>query len=134
MHRELVILSFLVHNNFVPKGVVKCSVVVLKPQIGVALDTQGLIHWLLAFAMLTLCLLSYLIFIFTNLKLCLASATHSFKWVKITPISPFLTKAYTRLFFFYQHIKYHILNRLKIKCDINQQDFKRVDLHFVKSE
>ena len=23
---------------------------------------------------------------------------------------------------------------LKIKCDINQQDLKRVDLHFVKSE
>ena len=27
-----------------------------------------------------------------------------------------------------------ILNMLKIKCDINQQDLKRVDLHFVKSE
>ena len=23
---------------------------------------------------------------------------------------------------------------LKIKCDINQQDLKRIDLHFVKSE
>ena len=29
--------------------------------------------------------------------------------------------------------KYHILNIL-IKCDINQQDLKRVNLHFVKSE
>ena len=35
--------------------------------------------------------------------------------------------------FFYEHIKYHILNMVKIKCDINQQDLKRVDLHFVKS-
>ena len=40
--------------------------------------------------------------------------------------------AYIRVFIFYKHIKYHISN--KIKCDINQQDFKRVDLHFVKSE
>ena len=39
-----------------------------------------------------------------------------------------------RVFIFYYHIKYHILNILKIKCDINQQDLKRVDLHFVKSE
>ena len=31
-------------------------------------------------------------------------------------------------------IKYHNLNMLKIKCDINQQDLKKVDLHFVKSE
>ena len=31
-------------------------------------------------------------------------------------------------------IKYHILNTLKTKCDINQQDLKRVDLHFIKSE
>ena len=36
--------------------------------------------------------------------------------------------------FFYQHLKYHILNMFKIKGDINQQDLKRVDLHFVKSE
>ena len=42
--------------------------------------------------------------------------------------------AYIRVFIFYQYIKYHILNMLKIKCDINQQDLKRVDLHFVKSE
>ena len=41
--------------------------------------------------------------------------------------------AYIRVFIFYQHIKYHILNLLKIKCDINL-DLKRVDLHFVKSE
>ena len=38
--------------------------------------------------------------------------------------------AYIRVFFFYQHIRYHILNMLKI----NQQDLKRVDLYFVKSE
>ena len=42
--------------------------------------------------------------------------------------------AYFRVLIFYQHIKYHILNMLKIKCDIKQQDLKRVDLHFVKSE
>ena len=32
--------------------------------------------------------------------------------------------AYIRVFIFYEHIKYHVLNMLKIKCDINQQDFK----------
>ena len=41
---------------------------------------------------------------------------------------------YIRVFIFYLHIKYGILNMLKIKCDINQQDLKGVDLHFVKSE
>ena len=41
---------------------------------------------------------------------------------------------YIRVFIFYQHIKYHLLNMLKITCDINQQDLKRVDLHFVNSE
>ena len=30
--------------------------------------------------------------------------------------------------------KYHLLNMLKIKYDINQQYVKTVDLHFVKSE
>ena len=42
--------------------------------------------------------------------------------------------AYIRVFNFYQHIKYHILNMVKIKCDINQHYLKRADLHFVKSE
>ena len=42
--------------------------------------------------------------------------------------------AYIRVLTFYQNIKYHILNMLKIKCDINQQDLKRVDLYFVKFE
>ena len=37
-------------------------------------------------------------------------------------------------FFLIAHKDYHILNMLKIKCDINQQDLKRVDLYFVKSE
>ena len=31
-------------------------------------------------------------------------------------------------------VRYHLLNMLKIKCDINQQYLKTVDLHFVKSE
>ena len=39
-----------------------------------------------------------------------------------------------RVFISYQHIKYHILNMLKIKGGINQQDLKRVDFHFVKCE
>ena len=34
--------------------------------------------------------------------------------------------AYFRVFIFYKHIKYHILNMLKMKCDIDQQDLKRV--------
>ena len=43
--------------------------------------------------------------------------------------------AYIRVFIFYQHIiKYQLLNKLKIKCDINQQYLKTVDFHFVKSE
>ena len=42
--------------------------------------------------------------------------------------------AYIRVFIFYQHIKYHLLNMLMIKCGINQQYLKTVDLHFVKSE
>ena len=37
------------------------------------------------------------------------------------------------IFFRFRFIK-HILNMLKIKYDINQQDLKRVHLHFVKSE
>ena len=36
--------------------------------------------------------------------------------------------------FFNSTLKYHLLNMLKIKCDINQQYLKTVDLHFVKSE
>ena len=39
--------------------------------------------------------------------------------------------AYIRVFIFYQHIKYHRLNTLKIKVDINQQDLKT---DFVKSD
>ena len=62
-----------------------------------------------------------------HLKLCLAAATHDFN-------SLTAGAAYIRVFIFYCHIKYHILNMLKIKCDINQQDLKRVDLHSVKTE
>ena len=40
--------------------------------------------------------------------------------------------AYIRVFIFYLHIKYHLLNMLKIKYDINQQYLKTVDLQFVK--
>ena len=41
---------------------------------------------------------------------------------------------YIRVLIFYYLIKYHLLNIVKIKYDINQQDLKRVDLHFVKFE
>ena len=37
-------------------------------------------------------------------------------------------------FFFYQHIKYHLLNMLKIKCDINHHYLKTIDLYFIISE
>ena len=40
--------------------------------------------------------------------------------------------AYIRVFIFYYHIMYHLLNMLKVKCDINQQYLKTVELHFVK--
>ena len=42
--------------------------------------------------------------------------------------------AYIRVFILYWHIKYQLLKMLKIKCDINQQNLKTDDLHFVKSE
>ena len=55
--------------------------------------------------------------------------------VKKTPVNPLTAgAAYIRVSIFFSHIKYHIINMLKIKCDINQQDLKRVDLYFGKSE
>ena len=42
--------------------------------------------------------------------------------------------AYIQVFIFRSHVEYNLLNVLKIKCDINQQYLKTVDLHFVKSE
>ena len=42
--------------------------------------------------------------------------------------------AYIRVSIFYYHIKYHLLNMLKINSDINQQYLKTVDLNFAKSE
>ena len=50
------------------------------------------------------------------------------RWPNINPLTAGV--AYTRVFFFYDALKYHILNMLKI----NQQDLKRVDLNLVKSE
>ena len=56
-------------------------------------------------------------------------------WVPLNPVNPLTAGvAYSRIFIFYWHIKYHFLNMFKIKCNINQQDLKRFDLHFVKSE
>ena len=58
-----------------------------------------------------------------------------FIWFQDTRVNPLTAcAAYIRFFISYQHIQYNILNMLKIKCDIYQQDLKRVDLHFVKSE
>ena len=47
------------------------------------------------------------------------------------PFNPLTAGAACIRGFFSWHIKYHVLNMLKIKSDINQQDLKRVDLHFV---
>ena len=47
------------------------------------------------------------------------------------PLTPGAT--YIRVFIFYYHIMCHLLNMLNIKCDINQQYLKTVDLHFGKS-
>ena len=56
-------------------------------------------------------------------KECAASCGHS---------NPLTAGAeYIRVFVFFIN---HVLNMLKIKCDINQEDLKRIDLHFVKSE
>ena len=50
---------------------------------------------------------------------------------QFNPLTP--GAANIRGFIFYQHIRYHILNMLKVKCDINQQDLKRVDPNYIKS-
>ena len=55
-----------------------------------------------------------------------------FSTSRVNPLSAGV--AYIRFFIFYYHNKYHLLNMLKIKCDINQQYVKTDDLHFVKSE
>ena len=59
-------------------------------------------------------------------------ANETFKQSCVNPLT--VGAAYIRIFIFYWHIKYHVLNMLKIKCDINQQYLKTADLHFVKSE
>ena len=51
--------------------------------------------------------------------------------VKVNPLTAGV--AYIRVFIFYLQIKYHLLNMLKIKYDINQQYLKTADLNFVKS-
>ena len=60
---------------------------------------------------------------------------HRLRRYPIINLNPLPTGAeHILVFIFYWHIKYHVSNMLKIKCDINQQDLKRVHLHFVKSE
>ena len=64
-----------------------------------------------------------------------ADVDYKHVYVDHSPINPLTAgAAYIRVFSYYSHIKYHLLNMLKIKCDINQQYLKKVDLHFVKSE
>ena len=55
--------------------------------------------------------------------------------VRTSTVNPLTAgAAYIRVFIFYEHSKYHLLNMLKLKCDINQQYLKTANLHFVKSE
>ena len=62
--------------------------------INAAMEMEGLITFL-CFVMLTLAVLSYIIKHFTHLKLCLATTTNNFKWVKtdvqLNPLKPELT-------------------------------------------
>ena len=60
-------------------------------------------------------------------------ASHASRRGEWSPTN-FQESIYIRGFIFYQHIKYHLLNMLKIKCNINQQYLKAVDLHIVKYE
>ena len=46
--------------------------------------------------------------------------TNKFSALRVNPLTT--GAAYIRVFIFYQHIKYHFLNKVNIKCDINQQD------------
>ena len=65
-----------------------------------------------------------------NKSIAINSLTLNLHSDRFTPLTA--DAAFIRVFIFYQHIKYHILKMLKIKCDINQQDLKRDYLHFVK--
>ena len=77
--------------------------------------------------------MSALVHIGMNIRDCvLEQLKHPESWVFLNPLTAGV--AYIRVFIFYQHIKYHLLNMFKIIYDINQQDLKTVDLHFVKSE
>ena len=51
----------------------------------------------------------------------------------LSPASRIRCRIYSGFHFLLAHWVLH-LNTLMIKCDINQQDLKRVDFHFVKSE
>ena len=52
--------------------------------------------------------------------MCVSTLKFPNVWSLINPLTA--GAAYIRVFIFYQHIKYHILKMLMIKCDINQQD------------
>ena len=60
-------------------------------------------------------------FIPTSSCVSLPRLTTSSGW-KLKSFNPLTAgDAYIWFFIFYQHLKYHLLNMLKIKCDINQQ-------------
>ena len=46
------------------------------------------------------------------------------KHIRFNPLTA--GAAYIRVFIFYQHIMYQLLNMLKIKCNINQQFLKQL--------
>ena len=55
--------------------------------------------------------------------------------VHVSDINPSTAGAvHIRFYILYQHITYQLLNLLKKKSDINQQDLKYIDLYFVESE
>ena len=65
---------------------------------------------------------------------CLKKPTLAIALVCFT-LNPLTARAaYIRVLIFIWHIKYHRLNMLRIKDDINQQYLQTVKFHFVKSE
>ena len=76
--------------------------------------------------------LAFYIIIINNVKIHIDLSLSPCNGNKLNPLTAGV--AYIRVFIFAKHTEYHLLNMLKIKCVINQQDLKTIDLHFVKSE
>ena len=66
------------------------------------------------------------------LSLCDSSMVSDGEKLALT-LYPRVPNIFVFSFYFYQ-TKNQLLNMLKIKCDINQQDLKIIDIQFVKSE